>query len=69
MRADLHTLFDLRLLNVDPDTYEVRLSKALAKSQYAELEGVRMRLPARKQVWPSVEALRLRFGTLHPTPS
>lgn len=60
MRADLHTLFDLGLLNVDPDTYEVRLSKALARSQYAELEGARMRLPASKQVWPSVEALRAR---------
>lgn len=39
LRSDLHTLWDLNLLGIEPDTGKIRLSRKLAKSSYAELEG------------------------------
>jgi hypothetical protein len=61
LRADLHTLFDLNLLCVDAQTYTVRLSPEIAKSEYAVLEGKMLVLPADTKKWPSKEALSKRY--------
>lgn len=45
LRADLHTLFDRDLLDVDPMSLRVTLSPALAKTVYGNLEGKPVRLP------------------------
>lgn len=43
LRADIHTLFDLGLLAIDPATFEVHAHPRLADTKYAELQGTRLR--------------------------
>lgn len=60
LRADIHTLFDLDLLGIDPDTLEVKLDPRIRFAPYDELEGRRLLL---KGQWePSKAALRLRWA-------
>lgn len=40
LRADIHTLFDLQLMAVDPDARTVLIAPSLRGSAYASLEGV-----------------------------
>lgn len=46
LRADIHTLLDLGLLAVDPDTRVVAISKSLAGTQYEAISGKRIEEPA-----------------------
>jgi hypothetical protein len=39
LRSDLHTLWDLNLIGIEPDTGKIRLARRLNGSCYAELEG------------------------------
>lgn len=57
LRADLHTLFDLGLLAVDPDTCQVLVADSLMHTTYASLAGAKLRWPAREEDRPSREAL------------
>ena len=60
VRADIHTLFDLDLLAVDPDTLCVKLSRQLENdTHYGYLEG--KILNCSTDCRPSIEALRARF--------
>lgn len=63
LRADLHTLFDLGLLTIEPETYVVRLAHALHTGEYLQYHGVRLRLPSEQACWPDSRALRLRTGS------
>jgi len=45
LRADLHTLFDRQLLDIDPSDLRVRLAPELRGTAYAGLEGKPLRLP------------------------
>lgn len=45
LRADLHKLFDLHLVCIDPKTRRVRLSSQLAGSEYERYEGAVLRQP------------------------
>jgi hypothetical protein len=56
LRADIHTLFDLRLLRIDPSTLCVQLARGIAE-HYRDLQGRRIRLPKNKDDWPSLTAL------------
>ncbi|QEL17382.1 HNH endonuclease [Limnoglobus roseus] len=58
LRADLHTLFDLDLLGIEPDTLRVRLHPGVA-AEYGDLEGRKLRCEGPSR--PSSEALRGRF--------
>jgi putative restriction endonuclease len=58
LRADIHTLFDLQLLAVDPVTMTVELSPQLAGSEYTSLAGQPLRLPALTIDHPDRDALR-----------
>jgi hypothetical protein len=58
LRADLHTLFDLRLITVDVDALTLVLSPALSGSCYAEYQGKGIRLPRNPKSRPSPEALK-----------
>jgi hypothetical protein len=58
LRTDIHTLFDLGLISIDPETWRVVSAKRLSKSQYSKLEGRKLRLPLYQNMQPSVEALR-----------
>ncbi|MGJ5819957.1 HNH endonuclease [Paludibaculum fermentans] len=62
LRADLHTLFDLHLLSVDPDSCKVILAPGLRDSQYAELHGVPIRAPSYAAAQPCKQALGLHLA-------
>ena len=61
LRADLHNLFDLGLLKIDPDTLTVKLSPDLKASHYSDLDGASITTPAAPSDRPSKVAMKHRF--------
>lgn len=59
LRADIHTLFDLQLLCIEPDGLTVCLHPDLRDSEYAHLQGVRIGQAKNAMGRPSAEALRV----------
>jgi len=59
LRADIHTLFDLGLLTVEPEALEVLLAPSLSTTSYRELVGVRARRPSDPRQSPSPDALAI----------
>lgn len=57
LRADIHTLFDLALLGVNPDDRTVAISKTLAATPYADLDGHPLHEPVHGPHAASSEAL------------
>lgn len=57
LRADLHKLFDVHLLAIDPQTLRVRLSEMLIASEYKCLDGARLRSPKDSSDAPIKDAL------------
>ncbi len=57
LRTDLHTLFDLHLLTVDPETWKVLISPELKGSVYEKLAGKRLRRPKNPKKWPNKQRL------------
>jgi putative restriction endonuclease len=57
LRADIHTLFDLGQLWIDPDTATVQLKTALRASAYGALHGTQLRLPSDSSHHPKREHL------------
>jgi predicted restriction endonuclease len=62
LRSDIHTLFDLNLLAVDPATMMVRVSPELHGTEYENLQGKAIFLPARPVDRASVDALNWHQG-------
>jgi putative restriction endonuclease len=58
LRADIHTLFDLQLLAVDPESLAVVISPTLTASEYAPLASRSLALPTNPKHHPSRDALR-----------
>jgi hypothetical protein len=61
LRADIHTLFDLDLIGIDPRTLAVALAAVLHGTSYADLDGRGLNLPQNPADHPSREALALRW--------
>lgn len=60
LRTDIHTLFDLDLLGVDPVTLRIQLARGVrALPEYAALDGSVLRV--RGRVRPSQDPLELRW--------
>ncbi|MGN9890292.1 HNH endonuclease [Micromonospora sp. L31] len=57
LRADVHTLLDLRLLAIEPISRRVRVSQQLAKSSYWKLDGVQLSEPAAQNQRPALTVL------------
>lgn len=57
MRADIHTLFDLALLGIDPDSRKIHVSKTLSGTSYAELDGRPIHEPSDPAAAASGDAL------------
>lgn len=57
LRADLHTLFDLHLLAIDPKTKKVSVNSILRGTEYWRFRGRRIRLPSIHSYHPSEKAL------------
>jgi len=64
LRADIHSLFDLGLLSICPNTLTVHLAPGLRSSSYSELQGKKLRLPSDPGSQPDREALRQRWDAL-----
>ena len=59
LRADIHTLFDLGLVKVIPDTLTVRISQPLAESSYRRFEGTELYVT--ENMRPSQDALERKW--------
>lgn len=59
LRADLHTLFDLRLITIDPESMKVEVSEQLLGSPYGEFHNKLIRLPADPKRHPNRKALEI----------
>lgn len=57
LRADLHKLFDLRMMFIDPDTGKVHLHPSLIGSEYVAFQGKSIFTPIDPICAPSKEAL------------
>lgn len=62
LRADIHTLLDLRLIGIEPETRKVRISDRLIGTCMEELEGRELALPTTINLQPSVAALEENWG-------
>ncbi len=61
LRADIHTLFDLNLIGIQPDTKQLVLAEHLKNTCYAELCGRQVVSPDDLTKAPSQEALETRW--------
>lgn len=57
LRADIHTLFDLHLISINPDSYEVVIASELIGTCYQELAGRKLKRPKLEVAIPSQDAL------------
>lgn len=62
LRADMHDLFDLGLLCVDPGSMRLRLSGELVGTEYEHYEGVPLWIPKDEAARPSEEALAMHMA-------
>jgi putative restriction endonuclease len=65
LRSDIHTLYDLDLIAIDPDTYAVALSPRLHGTQYAPLAGVKLLEPQHALQRPNLRVLQSRWDDFH----
>ncbi|BBD58259.1 TPR repeat-containing protein [Nostoc sp. HK-01] len=61
LRADLHTLFDLNLITIDPETLKVYIHPTLQKTEYRTLEGKKLQVPQDEIYHPNKQFLKQRF--------
>jgi len=61
LRADLHTLLDMRLIRIDPNDMTVRVAESLRGTEYEVYEGRQLRPPVKAAQRPSVAAVRAHF--------
>ena len=61
LRADVHTLFELGLLSIDPEKFRVAISPRLRSTEYADLAGRMPIVPYDVRFWPSLDALQHHF--------
>lgn len=62
LRTDIHTLLDLQLLAIDPESRRLVLSKLLVDSNYSQLAGTRLREPRQPGDRPAREVLADTFA-------
>jgi predicted restriction endonuclease len=60
LRADIHNLFDLGLLTIDPDTLVIGIVEELRGTVFASLEGSKLKVPKKASDHPSKAALTER---------
>jgi hypothetical protein len=66
LRADVHTLFDLALIAIEPAKMKIRVSSQLVGSQYFDLNNTRPALPHESASRPSMAALEEHYGWFQP---
>lgn len=63
LRADIHTLFDLGLLSINPDTLAIRVAQQISEAEYRALDGTALR---KSKVAPSKAALQEHWDRSTP---
>ena len=58
LRSDLHILFDLGKIGIDPDTRKIIVARSLMETVYGKLNGRRLRLPTNQSQWPNKKVLQ-----------
>ncbi|MFI5023221.1 MAG: HNH endonuclease [Alphaproteobacteria bacterium] len=66
LRADIHTLFDLGLISIEPNRRKIRVSSLLSGSDYAELNGRELAKPKFEADRPSQAALLQHYSLFRP---
>ncbi|MBD2495812.1 HNH endonuclease [Nostoc sp. FACHB-280] len=61
LRADLHTLFDLNLITIDPETLKVYIHPNLHKTEYHTIDGKELQVPQDEMCRPNKQFLKQRF--------
>jgi putative restriction endonuclease len=61
LRADIHTLFDLHLLSIQPETHEILIAHVLITTSYKEFVNRKVILPKDKVVRPDQLALTKHY--------
>ncbi|MEH1895824.1 MAG: HNH endonuclease [Nostoc sp.] len=61
LRADLHTLFDLNLIVIDPKTMKVHISPVIKETEYKTIDGKEIRVPKDEMCRPNQEFLKQRL--------
>jgi hypothetical protein len=61
LRSDVHTLFDLDLIGIDPKTLKVAITERLQRTCYRELNGQKLRVPRAVGSRPRLESLNRRW--------
>lgn len=61
LRADIHTLFDLYLITVHPETKEIHIAPELKSTSYSELHGKKLSLPKDESLSPRREVLEWHY--------
>jgi len=70
--GDIHTLFDLHLIGLIPQTMAITLGSVLKKTSYSDLQGKQLILPADSAARPTQKALAARwqdFSANEPKPA
>lgn len=62
LRADIHTLFDIGLISIEPSRRLVRVSDRLKGSDYMSFEGKSVFSPRNRNDWPTKAALQYHFN-------
>jgi HNH endonuclease len=62
LRADLHNLFDLKLIRIDPQSFIISVSVVLKRTEYWEFSGKTIDLPSKPNSRPSPLALAKHFN-------
>jgi hypothetical protein len=66
LRSDIHILFDLALLSIEPSTLTICVSSRVADSPYLALAGTTPVLPERDSLRPSRTALEEHYRFFQP---
>ncbi|MEH2217545.1 MAG: HNH endonuclease [Nostoc sp.] len=61
LRADLHTLFDLNLIAIDPEEMTVLIAPSLRGKYCEEFAGKKIYIPENSMYAPSKKALKKRY--------
>src|SRR5439155_270636 len=61
LRADIHTLFDLNLLGIEPSSLKIVLAPDLRRTCFVELHGTKLALPDDARLHPNTNMLGHRM--------
>ncbi|QBE67378.1 HNH endonuclease [Pseudoduganella lutea] len=62
LRADIHTLWDLGLIAINPEKLTVWVSLTITDPTYRQLDGESLHMPPSAHLCPSIEALRAQWA-------